>query len=122
MDNCIIYPDASGASRQHARGESSFQVLRERGFGNIKAHRKNPYVIDRINAMNRMLRDATGRIRLRVNSSCVRTIESMEQTVYKDGTNDLDKSMGTDHGFDAASYPIAYEFPVRKHVITGLSL
>lgn len=121
-DKVVIYPDPAGGQRQHGRGESSHQILQERGFKYIKFRRKAPSQMDRINAVNRMLMSAKGEPRLFIDPSCARIIQAFEQTVYKEGTNEIDKRQGVDHHFDAATYMLEYEFPVRKIITTGISL
>jgi hypothetical protein len=116
-----IYPDPAGGQRQHARGETDLDILRDAGFKRIKYRRKHPLVADRVNAVNRMLRDANGKIRMRVNSTCKHLINALEQTIYKKGTREVDKSQGTEHSADAAGYCIDLEFPVRKVEIGGMS-
>jgi hypothetical protein len=122
IDKCIIYPDPAGSSRSHARGESALQIFQERGFKNIRAFRKAPLIVDRVAAVNRMLENAKGEYRLFFDPSCVRTIASIDQTVYRQGTNEVDKKQSVEHSSDALGYFISFEFPVRKHTITGLSM
>jgi hypothetical protein len=122
MNQITIYPDPAGNNRTHARGESSLDILREAGFTRIKYKRKHPLIADRVNAVNRMLRSADNTIRLRVNSSCRKVIEALEQTIYKQGTRDVDKSGGFEHPADALGYYIDFEHPVREIKILGLSL
>nr|WP_276315676.1 terminase family protein [Ectothiorhodospira shaposhnikovii] len=117
-----IYPDPAGGARQHARGESDLDIFRERGFRRIKYRRKHPFVADRVNAVNRMLRSGDGQVRLRINHSCRSLIESLEQTIYKPGSRDIDKSGGLEHSTDALGYPVEIEFPLRKIEIAGVSL
>ena len=117
----VIYPDPAGGQRQHARGETDLDILREQGFKKIKYRRKHPLVADRVNAVNRMLRAADGTIRLRVNASCKHLINAFEQTIYKKGSRDVDKDAGVEHSADAAGYCIDLEFPVRKVEIGGMS-
>lgn len=118
----VVYPDPAGGQRQHARGETDLDILREKGFGRIKNRRKHPLIADRVNAVNRMLKAADGSIRLRVDQSCKHLINAFEQTVYKAGTRDVDKQAGVEHSADAAGYCIELEFPVRKIDIGGISL
>lgn len=122
MNQTIIFPDPAGKSRQHARGESSLDILREHGFKYIKHRRKHPPVDDRINAVNRMILSASGDVKLLVNEKCKQTIRSLEQTMYKEGSRDIDKAMSVEHVTDALGYCIEYNFPVRKIVIAGVSL
>ncbi len=97
-------------------------ILREKGFKRIKYRRKHPMVADRVNAVNRMLRDANGKVRLRIDEKCKHFIGALEQTIYKKGTREVDKSGGTEHSADAGGYAIELEFPVRKVEIGGISI
>lgn len=117
-----LYPDPAGAQRSHTRGESDLQILRDAGFSRIKYRRKAPRVADRINAVNRMLKSANGLIRLRVDRNCKHMIDALEQTIYKPGSREVDKSMGIEHIADALGYCIDLEFPVREINILGISL
>jgi hypothetical protein len=117
-----VYPDPAGGARQHARGETDIDILRENGFKNVKYRRKHPYVADRVNSVNRMLKAADGTIRLKINSHCKHVINAFEQTIYKRGTRDVDKAAGVEHSADAAGYCIELEHPVRKVEVGGISL
>jgi hypothetical protein len=118
----VMYPDPAGGQRQHARGETDMDILREKGFKRIKYRKKHPMVADRVNAVNRMLKDANGAVRLKVNPRCKHFISALEQTIYKKGTREVDKSAGTEHSADAGGYCIELEYPVRKVEIGGLSI
>jgi hypothetical protein len=120
--NVVIYPDPAGAYRQHARGETDLDIFRQRGFTRLKYHRKHPPIADRVNAVNRMLKAADGRIRMLVDHKCARTIESLEQTKYKEGGRDIDKDPGIEHMSDALGYAIEYQYPVRQVKILGTSI
>ncbi|TDW20416.1 terminase family protein [Rhizobium azibense] len=122
MNNITVYPDPAGNNRTHARGESSLEILRDAGFTRIKFKRKHPAVDDRINSVNRLLMDAEGTIRLRFDRKAQKTIEAMEQTIYKAGTRDVDKKAGVEHPADALGYFTDFEYPVRKINILGVSL
>lgn len=118
----VVYPDPAGGNRSSARGESDLDIFREKGFKRIKYRKKHPAVADRVNAVNRMLRDASGNIRIRVNKSCRNIIASLEQTLYKEGSREVDKSAGAEHMADALGYAIELEFPGRKVKIAGRNL
>lgn len=115
-----IYPDAAGAQRQHARGETDLDIMRMKGFGRIKVRRRNPAVADRVNSVNRMLMNANGDVRLKVHEDCKHVIGAFEQVAYKEGSRQIDKSMNIEHISDAIGYCIEYEFPIRERVITGI--
>ena len=122
MDKITIFPDASGANRQHARGESDLDIYRERGFTRIRNRRKNPPVADRVNAVNAMLMNANGDIRLKVDKSCKHLIIGLEQVLYKQDSREVDKRQNIEHICDALGYPIFELFPTTKRYITGISL
>lgn len=117
-----IYPDPAGGQRQHARGETDIDILREKGFKKIKYRRKHPPVADRVNAVNRMLRSANGKIKLRIDSSCTNFIMALEQTIYKKGSREVDKTAGVEHSADAGGYCIEIEFPLHKVETMGISI
>ncbi|SCW95625.1 phage terminase large subunit [Ancylobacter rudongensis] len=122
MNALSIYPDPAGNNRNHDRGESSLDILREAGFRNIYYKRKHPLVMDRVNAVNRLLRTAEGQVRLRVDRKCRKFIDSLEQTIYKEGSREVDKSKGTEHAADAFGYYADFRHPVIKPKILGISL
>ena len=117
-----VFPDPAGGQRQHARGETDMDILREKGFKKIQYRKKHPAIADRVNSVNRMLRSADGTVRMMINPKCKSLIASFEQTIYKPGTRDVDKSTGTEHSADAAGYCIELKFPMRKPVYGGISI
>lgn len=122
LKQIIMYPDPAGGQRQHARGETDLDIMREKGFKRIKCRRKHPAVADRINAVNRMLKAANGTVRFKIDDSCKDLIGSLEQTIYKAGTREVDKKISVEHSADAAGYCIELEYPVRKVEIGGISI
>lgn len=118
-----IFPDPAGATRTtKGRGESDLDVFRERGFIRLRYRRKHPPVADRINSVNRMLKTADGKIRLRVNKTCKHIIDSLEKTMYKPGSSEVDKAMGLEHSADALGYPLEIMFPRRANEPVGVSI
>lgn len=122
MKQITVYPDPAGGARQHARGESDLDIFRQKGFKRLKFRKKHPLIADRVNAVNKMIRSADGNIRLMVNKNCRNVIDSLEQTLYKAGSRDIDKKMSMEHITDALGYCIELEFPTRQIVIAGRSL
>jgi hypothetical protein len=122
LNQIIIFPDPAGNQRQHARGETDLDIFRERGFKRLLYRRKHPPIADRVNSVNRMFRAASGNSRFFVNETCIKTIESLEQTVYKEGSRDVDKAASVEHMADALGYCIEHQFPIRKVEIVGVSL
>jgi len=121
QNQITVYPDPAGGQRQHARGETDLDILRENGFKRIKYRRKHPLVADRVNSVNRLLRSADGTVKLHIDPKCKHLINAFEQTIYKRGSRDVDKDAGVEHSADAAGYCIELEYPVRKIDIGGLS-
>ncbi len=106
----VIYPDASGGSRHSSNASvSDIGLLQQAGF-EVRAHRKNAFVKDRVQAMNKALAS----FRVYVNyQNCPTVSRCLEQQSY-DKNGEPDKKSGTDHQNDATTYPIAYELPVKK--------
>lgn len=117
-----VYPDPAGGNRSSARGESDLDVFREKGFNRIRFRKKHPFVSDRVNSVNAQFKAADGSIRMRVDESCVQLIQSLEQTLYKEGTREVNKAMGVEHISDALGYPTELERPTRKIFVGGVSL
>jgi len=118
----VLFPDPAGAYKQHARGETDLEIFRERGIKNQRYHRKHPPIADRVNAVNRMFKAADGKVRIYVDPKCKHLIESLEQTLYKEGGREIDKDADVEHSADALGYLIQYQFPVRKIEIVGVSI
>lgn len=121
-EQITIYPDPAGAYRGHQRGESDLDIFRERGFKRQKFRKKHPPVADRVNAVNRMLRSASGTVRLLVDPRCKKLIEALEQTLYVPKSREVDKRAGVEHAADALGYCIEFEFPSRKFEVLGASI
>jgi hypothetical protein len=116
--NCTIrvYPDASGGSRKSVdASKTDIALLQQAGFSVI-ANSKNPFVKDRILAMNRSFCDNNDNRDYLVNvSMCPSYADCLEQQVW--GANgEPDKTQKKDHANDAGGYFIAYEYPVIKPV------
>ena len=116
-----IYPDPSGQQRQQGRGDTNFDIFRDAGFSSVISRNRTPPIQDRVNSVNSMLMAADGTVRLRVDKKCVHTIKSLEQTMYKEGTPDIDKRQGNEHMTDALGYCIEYRFPLKKIKLLGFN-
>lgn len=122
-----VYGDASGRARNDAipggRSEYSLILNLMRTYGSpvrLKVPEANPLVTDRINALNRCMKDENGVIHLEVDPSCKELIADLEQ-VLRDNRGGLKKvrdrkdpySKRT-HPSDALGYWVNYEEPVRS--------
>ena len=107
-----IYPDPAGVARSTTSSKSDHQILRDHGFV-VKARRAHPSHRDRINALNRKLKDADGHIGMTVSPKCKELIRDLEQCQRDLKTGGIDKhDLERTHALDACSYPIEYKFPV----------
>lgn len=104
--NIVIYPDASGASR-NSSGKSDHDILKKSGFV-VRSLSKNPFVKDRVNAMNTSFLDINGNTIHYVNTdNCPTYTEAIERQTYKNG--EPDKQSGFDHITEAGGYFIYYD-------------
>ena len=121
--NITVYPDASGRAMKTsaATGATDFSILRNAGFKCL-ARSKQPPIIDSVNSVNALLKDANGGTRLYFAKNKVpRTIASIEQTTWKEGFTTgmdnaiIDKAKGVEHFGDGIRYICEYLYPIGKH-------
>ena len=113
--NIECYPDPAGKARSTTSRRSDHQILMDHGFL-IRAKKSHPSHIDRLNALNRKLKDAEGKIGMTVDPSCIYLIKDLEQC-QRDRKGGLDKSqIELTHALDACSYGISHRFPIRRMV------
>jgi hypothetical protein len=114
------YPDPAGKARSTTSRRSDHQILRDHGFL-IRAKKAHPSHIDRLNALNRKLKDAEGKVSMTIDPSCVYLIKDLEQC-QRDRKGGLAKdNIELTHALDACSYAIAHKFPVRRMIGTTVS-
>ena len=106
----VSYPDPSGNQRRTSALYTDIQILKNNGFV-VKVRHKAPAVIDRVNAMNKMLIEY-----IILDTKCKLLIRDLEQVTNKEGTREINKSANKDltHFSDALGYAIEFEFPVIK--------
>ena len=103
-----IYPDASGGSRSTNASQTDIQILESYGMSN-QSPRSNPPVRDRVSAVQALLENGKGQVRLQVAQGCRRVIECLELQCYSD-KGEPDKDAGFDHMNDALGYLVWREF------------
>lgn len=109
-----IYPDASGNARKSVDASKSDIALLQQAGLTVRVNNRNPSVKDRINAMNAAF--AHGKLLIN-DRKCKTYAECLEQQAY-DGNGEPDKAGGKDHMNDAGGYPIAYEMPIVRPMLT----
>ena len=120
--NTVIFPDPAIVQTQHARGETNVDIFVEKGYTDIRFRKRHPAQSDRINCMNRMMLNARGDVRFRVDSTCRDSIKSLERTMYREDKPEIDKTLGTEHWTDGMGYLVEYMFPMRQKIIMGTNL
>ena len=107
----IAYPDATGKNRKsNNAAKSDIALLRQAGFL-VLAKNKNPFVRDRVAAVNKAIHKNDKRL-YKVNiDACPHLVEGLEKQAY-DKNGEPDKTTGVDHVNDAAGYFIVYKFPI----------
>lgn len=111
-----VFPDASGQnSSSKNASESDLTIIKQAGLS-VRVNSTNPAISDRVNAVNALILNGDGQRRLKVNTNrCPRLTDALEQQAY-DKNGMPDKSSGVDHVIDAAGYPIAHLYPIKKPV------
>ncbi len=111
----VIYPDPSGRARKTSApiGQTDLTILKGYGY-DVVSPKAAPAVVDRINEVNAVIKNAEGYRRLHINSDLDYIIECLEMLVYKEGTSQPDKSMNIEHMTDALGYLIHAQFPIGK--------
>lgn len=119
-----VYGDARGKDRSHQSKMSSYQIILNemKNYSaplRLKVPENNPGVIDRINSMNRALRNERREVGLEIDESCTELIEDLE-SVTTDGKGGIRKSYNRHdamyrrtHTSDALGYWVFQEAPVR---------
>jgi hypothetical protein len=103
-----VYPDASGGNRSTNASQTDIAILESYGMSN-QSPRANPPVRDRVAAVQALLENGKGEIRLSIAPSCTKTIECLEFQSYSD-KGEPDKDAGYDHMNDALGYLVWREF------------
>jgi len=103
-----VYPDASGGNRSTNATQTDIAILESYGMSN-QSHKANPPVRDRVAAVQALLENGKGEVRLKIAASCVKTIQCLELQSYTE-KGDPDKDAGYDHMNDALGYLIWREF------------
>ena len=116
--NIECYPDPAGKARSTTSRRSDHQILRDHGFI-IRTKNRHPSHIDRLNSLNRKLKDADGNISMTVDPKCKFLVKDLEQC-QRDKRGGLAKdNIELTHALDACSYGIEYRFPIRRMIGTS---
>jgi hypothetical protein len=107
----VMCPDPSANQRRTsaAAGVTDITILQKHGFWvDVSPHAI--LIPDRVNAVQAMLKDATGRRRLKIHPDAMPLIRALDGQTYKKDTSIPDKSLGLDHPVDALGYLVWQRF------------
>jgi hypothetical protein len=93
----LVFPDSTGANRKTS-GRSDHLILKDDGFTIKPTH--NPFVKDRVNNVNRLLRDG----KIIIDPKCKKLIEDLEKVVWKGDNLDEGREGQLTHISDALGY------------------
>jgi len=121
-----VYGDATGKSEWAGTGESCYMILGDGltllqkrlnvDFGvRAKIPKVNPYIEERINAVNVAFRDLNGNCHYKIHPRCERLIRDYKE-LKRNAKGEVDKNSDPElsHASDAEGYRIHYQRPVRK--------
>lgn len=110
-----VYPDATGTARKTSApgGKSDFHFIREAGFATHARH-ENPKRRDRYNSVNGKMKPGNYKPSLTIEPTCKKLIKYFSTYSYEL----INKQEALSHLLDAATYPIAYLFPVDKEQLS----
>lgn len=118
-----FFGDASGKNRHTSTATTDYiHILNDARFMNLNRGEMqkvwypaaNPRIHDRYSAVNAMLRNAKGTVRLFIHPKCEKLREDLESRTYKEGTREADDTnLDSGHITDALGYPIHRLFAVR---------
>ena len=118
-----VYGDATGKRRSAQTGQSDYNMIlagmrKYQRSLKLRVPDSNPPVPDRINAVNRQLRDEHGQVNISIDPECKELIADFEQ-VLRDPRGGIKKSHKANdpyyrrtHALDCAGYWVSYEAPV----------
>ena len=109
----VFYPDATGQRRDTRSGSTDILMLQQAGF-KVRVPRVNPFVKDRVNAVNRLLMKKLLRVNTRTCKELTSALEEHAWDIKTGAPQKYGEAASVDDYTDAMGYFIAYEYPVKK--------
>lgn len=112
--NITVYPDASGGANRTNASATDIEIIENEGFA-VDAPEKNPFIRDRINAMNGLL----AHDRLMVNcDKCPEFSYALESQGYDDkgDPEKFKEHPAIDDWVDCSGYFVHQRYPIREFV------
>jgi len=102
----IFHTDASGtANKSSAGGTTDIKIIENYGY-RVMNLRKNPNIIDRVNAFNSMVKSADNTRRFYVSNKIKKAVDTLEKHVFDDNGLPDKKHEYFDDVFDSMSYAV----------------
>lgn len=111
-ENFRVYGDATGRHRDTRSRTTDYEILTNRGFYRQYVPMSNPSIRNRHNAVNSMLLNAAGEVRVKVHPRCKTLIKGLATTKLKKGAGYVEDETYSQHITTAVGYFISFEFPV----------
>ena len=114
----IIYGDAAGRAKDTRSKKTDYILMEESGFRNQKVPKSNPPIRDRHNAVNGLLKNMKGHVRMKIHPRCKTLLKGLETVKLKKGTGYLEEETYEQHVTTALGYLVYQEFPINKKKFT----
>lgn len=112
-NDVIVYGDAAGRAKDTRSKTTDYRILFSGGFRKQKVPKANPSIRDRHNAVNSLLKNADGDVRLRIHPRCKTLIKGLETVKLKKGSGYLEEETWNQHVTTALGYLVAKEFSLK---------
>ena len=106
-NGATVIPDSTASARKTS-GISDLNILKESGFTVMPT--RNPFVSDRVNAINARLRNQ----QIIISDSCKKLIQDLEQVTWKGNQIDQKTNPMLSHISDAMSYAVWKLMPLKS--------
>lgn len=121
----VHYGDATGRARNTAASMSDYQIIydffkSQIGGCTMRFKAANPFVKDRVNALNSLLQSADLKRHCFIHPKNRHLIKDLLDVSYKEGTSEIDKSdIERTHSSDGVGYWADFDFPVVRTYVRG---
>lgn len=118
----IFHTDATGsANKSSAGGKTDLDIIKSYGY-KVYNLKKNPNIVDRVNAHNSMICSVDGTRRYFIHKRCKKSIEAHEKHVFDDNGLPSKKHEWIDDVFDSCSYSSWHYSGFGKAIIKQANL
>jgi len=114
LSGVVIYGDATGRHRDTRSNRTDYTLLENEGFTDQKVPTKNPPIRSRHNAVNSLLQNQEGDVRLIVHPRCKTILKGLETVHIKKGAQYIEEETREQHVTTALGYLVNREFPIER--------